>query len=200
MTTFSKKALLNLTTSVSEYLSSTTWKVIKELKINRKKATKRGKRGGKIRTKNQNPISTIISNRVTEFEKNQAVKRANFSNLRSNLVNSKAVSSSLVFCCLNCRSANNKTLAISDFIISSNIDVCAITETWLSNQISPAMLNELTPNGFKFLNHPRIGKKGGGLGIIYKNKTFFLGVVYRLLLPKQMVFLLLLFFKNGKTT
>ena len=207
MTTFSKKALLDLTTSVSEYLSSTTWKVIKELKINRKKATKRGKRGGKIRTKNQNPISTIISNRVTEFEKNQAVKRANFSNLRSNLVNSKAVSSSLVFCCLNCRSANNKTLAISDFIISSNIDVCAITETWLSNQISPAMLNDLTPNGFKFLNHPRIGKKGGGLGIIYrrnldvklfdskelkfknfeylnctiafKNKTFFLGVVYR---------------------
>ena len=27
---------------------------------------------------------------------------------------------------------------------------------------------EIIPNGFKFLNHPRIEKKGSGLNIIYK--------------------------------
>ena len=85
--------------------------------------------------------------------------------------------------------------------------MCAFTETWLSNQTSPEILTELIPDGFKFLNQPRNGKKGGGLGIIYKkhldldifesrelafenfeclnytlyrkNKTLFMKIVYR---------------------
>ena len=77
---------------------------------------------------------------------------------------------------MNCRSDNNKTNAISDFIISNNINVCAITEIWLFNQTSPAILNKLISDGFKFLNYPQIRKKSGGLGIIYRKnldvKTF----------------------------
>ena len=49
-----------------------------------------------------------------------------------------------------------------------NIDVYAITETWLFNQTSPAILNELIPDGCKFLNHPQIRKKGDELCIIYR--------------------------------
>ena len=145
------------------------------------------------------------------MEQSQEVKGVNFSTLRNNLLNVKAVSS-LKLCCLNCRSVNHRTLAVFDFIISNNIDACALTETWLSNQTSPAIPTELTPDGFKFLNQPRIGKKGSELGITYKknldikilesreltlgnfeclnctvsckNKTFFLRIVYRSLPSK----------------
>ena len=53
---------------------------------------------------------------------------------------------------------------MSDFYI----DECVITATLLSNHISPAILNKLILDGFNFLNHSRIRKKGGKVSIIYK--------------------------------
>ena len=75
----------------------------------------------------------------------------------------------LNFWCLNARSVNNKTLAISDFILSKNIDICAITETWLADQTSSAVLNELIPKGYKLFHRPRAGKREGGLAIIFRD-------------------------------
>ena len=75
----------------------------------------------------------------------------------------------LNFCCLNARSVNNKALAISDFILSKNIDICAITETWLADHTSSAVLNELIPKGYKLFHPPRAGKRGGGLAINFRN-------------------------------
>ena len=69
------------------------------------------------------------------------------------------------------RVASNKTLAIANFIISHNIDVCVVTETWLPNHISPALLNELIPDGFKFIHEPCSARRGGGLAVIYKKNT-----------------------------
>ena len=75
----------------------------------------------------------------------------------------------LKFCYINARSVCNKALAIADFILSEKIDICAIKETWLSNNTSPALLNELIPNGFKLFQSPRTNGKGGGVAIISRD-------------------------------
>ena len=73
------------------------------------------------------------------------------------------------FYCLNAESVNNKTLAIPDFILSKNIDISAITETWLADHTSPAVLSELIPKGYKLFHRPRTGKREGGLAIIFRD-------------------------------
>ncbi|CAB4005804.1 Hypothetical predicted protein [Paramuricea clavata] len=75
---------------------------------------------------------------------------------------------SLLLCVLNARSVRNKTAAIMDYIRDSNVDLCAITETWLTPD-DAAVRAELCPNGFKFLDNPRTGRRGGGIGLLYRD-------------------------------
>ena len=53
------------------------------------------------------------------------------------------------FTLLNPRSVKNKTLSINDFILDSNIDLLALTETWLGTNNDKTVLSELTPNTHK---------------------------------------------------
>ena len=53
----------------------------------------------------------------------------------------------LNFVCLNIRSVKNKTTSLFDFIVSHNLDVLALTETWLCNGDN-IILNELLPPGY----------------------------------------------------
>ncbi|CAB4040056.1 Hypothetical predicted protein, partial [Paramuricea clavata] len=55
-----------------------------------------------------------------------------------------------------------------DYIRDSNVDLCAITETWLTPD-DAAVRAELCPNGFKFLDNPRTGRRGGGIGLLYRD-------------------------------
>ena len=50
----------------------------------------------------------------------------------------------LNFVSLNIRSLKNKTTSLFDFIVSQNIDVLALTETWLCCGDN-AVLNDLLP-------------------------------------------------------
>ena len=94
-----------------------------------------------------------------------------------NLVKIKKVSCSVVvgeknlkICNLNTRSVKNKTIALSDFIISHDFDIVAFTETWLGSAVDRTCLAELVPNGYLIKHAPRNNKKrGGGVAIIYKN-------------------------------
>lgn len=63
----------------------------------------------------------------------------------------------------------NKTVSISDFIVENNVDIMAITETWLGTDIDQIVLNELTPDGYKMYHKPRRGRKGGGAVIARLN-------------------------------
>lgn len=44
----------------------------------------------------------------------------------------------------NARSLRNKTTAIYDKIVSDNVDILAITETWLSLDQDEPIINQLT--------------------------------------------------------
>ena len=71
----------------------------------------------------------------------------------------------LNFVCLNIRSLKNKTTSLFEFIVSQNLDVLALTETWLCNGDN-IILNELLPPGYD-IQHVDRGMRGGGVALIY---------------------------------
>ena len=173
----SRNTLVQLKNSAPKYLTEWLWKILTELKINRNKKTKRGRRGGKTRKRKQEsyaasmPIPVLITSRFKKTNCNRAVNiKTDFSILHKNLQKPEIVNNSAIkFCCFNARSISNKSLAISQFVLSNKIDICAITETWLTQSSPASLLNELTPRGYEFIHHPRAKRRGGGLGIIFKD-------------------------------
>ena len=54
--------------------------------------------------------------------------------------------------------------------MDNNLDVVAISETWLKPSGDEMAISELTPTGFSFQHIPRQnGKSGGGVGILYRS-------------------------------
>ena len=56
-----------------------------------------------------------------------------------------------------------KVESINDFILSSDIDLAALTETWLEGDPSDNLkVAEVTPTGYQFQHHPHKDRPGGG--------------------------------------
>ena len=70
---------------------------------------------------------------------------------------------------INCESANNKTLDLTDYISEQDIDVCCLTETWMTEN-DPVTAGELCPPGYKLKSIPRKDRRGGGVAIILKQQ------------------------------
>jgi hypothetical protein len=88
----------------------------------------------------------------------------------SNLSN---ITSSIQCSLLNARSVCNKPSAVAEFIVTNQVLLLFLTESWLKNEEErdEAILHEASPSNFSYLNVPRKGnKKGGGL-IIFYNKS-----------------------------
>ena len=62
---------------------------------------------------------------------------------------------------LNARSLCNKTSAFGDFVSSNDLDMVAVTETWLRLSDTLGLIDEITPAGFQLHHVPRRNKKGG---------------------------------------
>ena len=70
---------------------------------------------------------------------------------------------------INPCSVRNKTADIIDYVVSSSIDICCITETWLKENDAVSR-GELKPEGYDFKDCPRAGNRaGGGTGILYRD-------------------------------
>jgi hypothetical protein len=68
---------------------------------------------------------------------------------------------------LNTQSVKNKALSIADFVITQDIDVLAITETWLGTDIDKQVKKDLVPSGYKVKHVPRPSEqRGGGVAIV----------------------------------
>ena len=70
------------------------------------------------------------------------------------------------FALLNTRSLCNKTLQVKDYVVENDIDLLAITETWLLDQDSHTT-RELCPTGYMLHSVPR-GSRGGGVALLSK--------------------------------
>ena len=74
----------------------------------------------------------------------------------------------MTLCTFNARSVKNKSAEILDYICDCKADLFAITETWLTaDDVTVRM--ELCPDGYKFIDHPRFGRRGGGTGLVYRS-------------------------------
>ena len=72
--------------------------------------------------------------------------------------------------CINVRSITNKALSVSDLVVSQDIDILAVTETWLGSAIDQQVIADLVPKGYTFYSKPRpSGKQGGGVAILFKS-------------------------------
>ena len=68
----------------------------------------------------------------------------------------------------NAQSARNKDNEIADFITDHKLDICAITETWLSDEPKDDVSKGvMTPSGYK-LQHVGRETRGGGIAIIHR--------------------------------
>jgi hypothetical protein len=76
----------------------------------------------------------------------------------------------LDFTLLNVRSVKNKPHIIKDFVVDNDIDLLALTETWLrSGNTDQMIISELCPTGYSFVHLPR-PSRGGGVGLLYNNR------------------------------
>ena len=72
-------------------------------------------------------------------------------------------------CTFNACSVKNKSADIVDYVCECKApDLFAITETWLSAD-DAAVRAELCPDGYKFTDHPRFGRRRGGTGLVYRS-------------------------------
>ena len=74
----------------------------------------------------------------------------------------------LTLCVLNPWSVCNKADIICEFIVDNNIDVLAITETWLTGTASDGpVVCSLLPDGYDIIHAPR-GSRGGGTAVVFR--------------------------------
>ncbi|CAG2249207.1 unnamed protein product [Mytilus edulis] len=71
---------------------------------------------------------------------------------------------------LNTRSVKNKTTSVCDFLTSNNVDIFALTETWLGSSVDKHIISEITPDGYDLHHVARTSRKGGGVAVIF-NKS-----------------------------
>ena len=71
---------------------------------------------------------------------------------------------------LNARSVKNKSAEVADFVVDNELDICAITETWLGKEGGDELVcRELTPAGYSLEHVARSKGKGGGVAVIFKD-------------------------------
>ena len=132
-------------------LSWKTQAIINELGI--KKRRKRGTRGG---SKNSAQGSPDMRN-ITVIDTTGKKVHETSDNLR--------------LCVLNPWSVRNKADEINDFILDQGLDLLAVTETWLSGDITDnPIISALLPAGFSILQNPR-QSRGGGTAVIYRDSV-----------------------------
>ena len=69
---------------------------------------------------------------------------------------------------VNARSICNKIESFHQHISEQEVDICAVTETWLRNEDDLA-IRQIPPEGYKVLSYLRQGRTGGGIALVHHN-------------------------------
>ena len=117
-----------------------------------------------------NPITAIVSQRAYQEPWADRDTR-NLIEIRPSRMDIR-LHQQMLLCNLNARSVRNKTAQIFDFIVDHKVDLVAITEDWLTANDS-AVRAELCPDGYCIVDHPRLDRRGGGIGLIYRDSFEF---------------------------
>ena len=201
----------------------TVYDTLKQLDICLAQPTNRGTAGGCRRFNNAIPVRvTIASNYIIRPSAQTIVNKNNMICLSSRISKPPAWTVNVDIQCINVRSVKNEATSVADLVSSHDIDILALTETWLGSVVDNQVIAQLVPDGYKFHTVSRPAqKRGGGVAVIYnsglkvetvsnRNKfthvehadyyvtargvTFRLGVVYRPPLSKRNGFINPVFF------
>ena len=63
----------------------------------------------------------------------------------------------------------NKINDIKHEIYNHNLDLCALTETWIKEDENNTIPNHLCPSGYNNISIPRINRTEGGIALVYKS-------------------------------
>ena len=132
----------------------------------------RGKRAGRRK------IRTLISDRSTSVSPASLRSNVNRCNLitiplqpQSNDCAQKRQQVLSNFALINSRSIRNRTLLLNDYVSEHNIDILAITETWLhGDNFDSYFCRDICPEGFSFSHVPRSSSEGGGVGLLVRRQ------------------------------
>ena len=122
-------------------------------------------------------IKVIASNRIEVEGTRYALEHADGVN-KNNLIsiphapqqlNHQQRQQPLKFVLLNVRSIRKKTLLLRDYIVEHDIDLLAITETWLTDDSSEEFYcRDICPEGYKIEQLRRNYADGGGVALVYR--------------------------------
>ena len=123
--------------------------------------------------------SDVLRRGLREHQDRESSSPSNSKNQRSlhrkgsSMVKSTGPNSSLNGCkikigLLNARSLKNKVNLINEYMSEKNVDIMLFTECWLSS--GDPTINEIgTHDDFRYILRPRLDRKGGGVGCVYKS-------------------------------
>ena len=74
----------------------------------------------------------------------------------------------LTLCHANLLAAKSKTACLRKYISSTDMDIFALTETWLTGKDTAAKLEIYSPESHSFIQQDRNGRHGGGTGLLFK--------------------------------
>ena len=64
-----------------------------------------------------------------------------------------------------------KTAPFSEYVTSKNLDIVAVTETWLKHDETKSTIADISPPGYSFFHEPRADQRaGGGVGILVSDQ------------------------------
>ena len=137
-------------------LTGKTCKSIRSLRINKRR--KRGSKAG-LKTKNTEPCSSVnLSNQI----------KVNINNLPCSQADQKTIRLSII----NVQSIKNKDLILHHYICDNRMDLCILTEIWLTNSDTDKIwksCTSLNDESLKMDTSNRLAQQGGGLELVYSN-------------------------------
>ena len=69
-------------------------------------------------------------------------------------------------------SVANKVESLQQHILERELDMCALTKTWIKSSDGKNVMKEIPPPGYYIYSHPRqSGRQGEGLALIYKDNV-----------------------------
>ena len=77
----------------------------------------------------------------------------------------------LILCHANVRAVKSKTACLREYISSTDMDIFALTETWLTEKDNAAKLEIYSLESHSFIQQDRNGRHGGGTGLLFKKAT-----------------------------
>ncbi|KAK6168709.1 hypothetical protein SNE40_019897 [Patella caerulea] len=147
----------------TQRISCDLWRKLGELNI------KKRVRGSKAGSHKVRPIQRIIGHRGLQKGLSSEIKSVNYNNLVQIKTQPSEAKDTLNTGFFNARSVCNKASELAEFITDNKLDICGISETWLTNEDRDSVIcGSITPKHYKLQLSNRKSGKDGGLAVVYK--------------------------------